>query len=132
MYRQAYDFMAHPIAPCGTLVLIWESPDTRESWGPHGVKGFYLGPALDHYRCWRTWTIATRRERISDTLAWFPEHFVMPGASTLDQISALIADLNTTLQSVSTNTDIVSTRDRDAFQQHTLTATTALEALTIE
>ena len=129
VFRTPYDFLAHPIAPCGTLVLIWESPSTRASWAPHGVRGFYLGPAMDHYRCWRTWTIATRRERISDTLAWFPEHFVMPGASTIDHVSALIADLGATLKNMATS-DIVLPNHRDAFQQHTLAATTALDALT--
>ena len=61
VFRTPYDFLAHPIAPCGTLVLVWESPSTRASWAPHGVRGFYLGPALDHYRCWRTWILVTRR-----------------------------------------------------------------------
>ena len=61
VFRQPYDFLAHPIAPCGTLVLVWESPSIRQSWAPHGVRGFYLGPAVDHYRCWRTWNVYPTR-----------------------------------------------------------------------
>ena len=48
-HGHSFDFSLHPIAPFGTKVLIYESPDTRTSWGPHGVAGFYLGPALKHH-----------------------------------------------------------------------------------
>ena len=53
----------------------------------------------------------------------------MPGASTIDHVSALIADLGATLKNMATS-DIVLPNHRDAFQQHTLAATTALDALT--
>ena len=52
--KQKYDFIAHPIAPFGTLVVVHDKPSERGTWDPHGVKGFYLGPALQHYRSWRT------------------------------------------------------------------------------
>jgi hypothetical protein len=32
-----------------------------------------LGPALEHYRCYRGWIIKTQRERIVDTVAWHPK-----------------------------------------------------------
>jgi hypothetical protein len=41
-----FDFMCTPIAPAGTKVLAFEPPDQRASWDPHGVQGFYVGPAL--------------------------------------------------------------------------------------
>ena len=31
-----YNFWSTPIGPPGTAVLVYESPDTRESWAPHG------------------------------------------------------------------------------------------------
>ena len=45
-----FDFRAHPIAPAGTAILIFESPEVRGSWAGHGVPGFYIGPALLHCR----------------------------------------------------------------------------------
>ena len=54
-----YDFVAHPIAPAGTLVVVHEKPSERGSWAPHGAKGYYLGPADKHYHCWRTWVLST-------------------------------------------------------------------------
>ena len=52
-----YDFAAHPIAPLGTHVIVYESPAQRSTWAAHGVDGFYLGPALDHYRCYKVYIL---------------------------------------------------------------------------
>jgi hypothetical protein len=48
-----FDFNRTPLAPPGTRVIAHEKPDQRASWDPQGVDGYYLGPALDHYRCYR-------------------------------------------------------------------------------
>jgi hypothetical protein len=57
----------HPIAPPGTRVLVHEKPADQETWSPHGTHGWYVGPALDLYRCYRTWVLYTRCERICNT-----------------------------------------------------------------
>jgi hypothetical protein len=64
-----YDFDANPLAPPGTAVTVYETPDQRQSWAKHGVQGFYLGPALDHYRCYSVWVTHTGGLRTADTLA---------------------------------------------------------------
>ena len=46
----AFDFSKHPIAPAGARVLIHEKPNNRASWAPHGLPGYYLGPAMQHHR----------------------------------------------------------------------------------
>jgi hypothetical protein len=46
-----FDHNKTPLAPPGCKVLIHEKPDQRRSWDPHGVKGWYLGPAMEHYQC---------------------------------------------------------------------------------
>mmetsp|Transcript_17892 Transcript_17892/g.45411 ORF Transcript_17892/g.45411 Transcript_17892/m.45411 type:complete len:280 (+) Transcript_17892:1233-2072(+) len=68
----AYSFNSQPIAPPGCFILAFDPPDKRKSWGPHGVEGFYLGPALDHYRCHRVLVSATNSIRVTDTVAWNP------------------------------------------------------------
>ena len=73
-----FDFRAHPIAPAGTAVLIHEAPETRGTWAGHGVPGFYLGPALSHYRSHNVYVTATRAPRVAETVAWFPETPVTP------------------------------------------------------
>ena len=74
-----YDFRAHPLAPLGTKVLIHDKPADRTSWAPHGVPGFYVGPALQHYQCFQAWATPTQSVRITDTLAWFPTDFSNQG-----------------------------------------------------
>ena len=88
-----YDSNRTPIAPPGTKVIVHVKPDDRETWAPHGVDGWYVGPALDSYRCYICWIIDTRRECISDTLEWFPTKVTMPLASSLDLVIAAAHDL---------------------------------------
>jgi hypothetical protein len=79
-----HDFTAHPIAPAGTRVLIHDKPAARATWANHGTPGYYLGPALDHYRSFSVYCTETKSPRTSATLAWFPENFIMPSASAAD------------------------------------------------
>ncbi len=92
-HREPFDFRKHPIAPFGTQVLIYESPTQRSSWSPHGVTGFYLGPALDHYRSFRVYPTNTGVIRTTDTLSWFPAPFKIPGSSALELLHAAIDGL---------------------------------------
>ena len=78
------------------------------------MDGFYLGPALDHYRCYKIYVYSTKSVRISDTLAWFPTDVRMPGSSPHDLIHAALLELTTALktylsQSVSTGQPIALT-----------------------
>ena len=100
-----YDFMRHPIAPCGIKVLVYESPEKRTSWAPHGVPGYYCGPALDAYRCFRVFVSTTSAMRISDTLAWFPENYIMPGASASELMVTALQDLNLAIAQLQSHPD---------------------------
>ena len=94
MHGHAYNFDSHPLAPPGIKVLIYESPQVRASWAPHGVLGYYLGPALSHHRTFRVHCVHTCADRISDSLAWFPVPYRMPGSSVAEILLAQISDLN--------------------------------------
>ena len=73
-----FDFRAHPIAPAGTAILIHEAPEVRGTWAGHGVPGFYIGPALSHYRSHHVHVTSTSSPRVTDTVAWFPATDVTP------------------------------------------------------
>ena len=89
----AFDFNRTPLAPPGTRVLIHEPSTIRETWAPHAVEGWYVGPALQHYRCFTIWADATSSERIANTLTWFPAHVDMPATSSLELATAAAQDL---------------------------------------
>ena len=86
IYGKKFDFLAHPIHPPGTKVLVLDPVTTRESWAPHGLLGFYLGPALLHYYSFRVYILATKGFRISDSISWHPEKLRLPGSNKEDII----------------------------------------------
>jgi hypothetical protein len=63
-----YDFNQAPMAPPDTRIISHENPQQRASWDPHGVDGWYLGPAPDHYRCYRVHINKTNVCKLNRTL----------------------------------------------------------------
>jgi hypothetical protein len=66
------------MAPPGTKIVVHEKPKQRHTWDPHGVDGWYLGRATEHYRCYRVFINKTRSERITKTVEFFPQEIEMP------------------------------------------------------
>ena len=89
----AFDLNKTPIAPLGTKVIVHEKPANRGTWAPHGVDGWYIGPAMEHCRCFRVWITDSRHERVADTLAWFPKHVPMPTTSSADAITISLQEI---------------------------------------
>ena len=125
LHPHPYDFLAHPIAPFGTLVVVHEKPADRGTWDPHGVKGWYLGPAVQHHHCWRTWIIHTQAARITDTVEWFPSPLKLPGRSPHAMVAAALHDLVTAVKAFPNNEQI----SRAQLNTHVATATEALRAV---
>jgi hypothetical protein len=48
--HDTHDYNAHPFAPIGCAVQLFETPEARKTWDPHSVDGFYFGPAMENYR----------------------------------------------------------------------------------
>ena len=88
-----FDFNATPLAPPGTRVIAHEKPQQRATWDPHGVNGWYVGPALEHYRCITCYIPSTGKERVVDTVQWFPHVVPIPAASTDDYLRQAVADI---------------------------------------
>jgi hypothetical protein len=123
-----YDFVAHPLAVCGMHVLVHDKPAPRPSWSPHGARGCYLGPALLHHKCWRTWIIDTRSERISDTLAWFPDPFKLPGPDPHAMVAASLDDLTVALSHLPAPNTLAPDQRR-TIQDRAAAATSDLRAI---
>jgi hypothetical protein len=70
-----FDFNRTPLAPPGTRIIAHEKPDQRVSWDPHGLDGYYLGPALDHYRCYQVPITKTKGTCIVDTVEFSPQNW---------------------------------------------------------
>ena len=88
-----HDFNKVPLAPPGILTVIHKSPDTLETYAPHGLKGWYVRGAPEHYRCFDIWCPDTRRVRQGETVRFPPHDHVLPGLSSHEIITRSIHEL---------------------------------------
>jgi hypothetical protein len=82
-----------PIGPPGCRVLAHDKPVNRTKWSPHGLDAWYVGPALDSYRCYNIWVWETRAERICDTVTWFPSKVTIPASLSTGIIMSSLHDI---------------------------------------
>ena len=68
-----FNYDKTPILPPGLKLIIHEKPSQRKTWSPRGTEGWYLGPALNHYRCHRVFCTKTQAERITETINIIPD-----------------------------------------------------------
>ena len=99
------DFNKTPMAPPGSNILIHTKPSKRASWAFHGLQGWYIGPALQHYRCVQCYVPKTRSEVISDTVKFIPDYVPIPTASIDDYIKEALEKAITLIQAKHTPTD---------------------------
>jgi hypothetical protein len=89
-----YDFNQAPMTPPGTRVIAHEKPQQRASWVAYGVDGWYLGPAPDHYRCYRVHINKTKADRIVDTVElFFPAKVTLPRTASKDMATIAAQEL---------------------------------------
>ena len=87
-----YNYNKTPLAPLGTKI-IHEKPKQHLSWADHGIKGWYIGPVMLHYRCYRCYLPQSQHKRISDTVEFFPHDIHMPAQSAADKAIQTMQDL---------------------------------------
>ena len=131
-----YNFDATPMGPAGSRVIIHSKAVLRRSWDFRGHDGFYVGPALQHYRCYRVLNKESHAVTISDAIKFRHHYLPSPWVSTEDKIIHALQAINNTLaRSPSTTTaeqltaiqtlrDILQTY-RSPGQNSDSTATTA-------
>jgi hypothetical protein len=78
-----FDYNATLLALPGCKIVVHEK---RASWDPHGVIGWYLGPAMEHYWCYRCYIKKTQAERISDTVGFSPTQATIPALSPTEAL----------------------------------------------
>jgi hypothetical protein len=81
------------MAPPGTRIIAHETPGRRKTWAPNGQDGWYIGPALEHYRCYTVFITKTRSSRIVETVDFFPHQFKIPFPSSSDVATQAATEL---------------------------------------
>jgi hypothetical protein len=88
-----YDLNRAPMAPRGTRIIAHETPGRRRTWAYHGQYGWYIGPALEHYRCYTVYITKKRSNIIVETVDFPPEKVTLPFPSSHDLATQAAADL---------------------------------------
>ena len=128
----AFDFTCTPLAPPGTPVIDHEKPTQRRTWAPHGVDGWYIGPAMDHYQCYRVWIPSTHAERIADTIQFFPTILRTPNLSHRDATLQAARELTHALQNLNNTNPLSQLSDKHLQALHQLSTLFPPVALGVE
>jgi hypothetical protein len=81
------------MAPPGTIINAHETPGRRKTWAPHGQDGWYIGPALEHYRCYTAYITKNQIQQNSRDSRIFPHQFKIPFTSSSDLATQAAAEL---------------------------------------
>ena len=57
----------------------------------HGVVGWYIGPALENYRCYKVFVLETIPDRIADVV-FFSQNVIIPRVSSADAATIAVQD----------------------------------------
>ncbi len=103
LHHGTFDFNRTPIAPPGIQVLVHAKPTQCTTWAPHTLDGWYVGPALESYRCCTVRMLGTQALQIADTVTWMPTKIGMPTPSSTDMLVAALRDIAHALKHPSVN-----------------------------
>ena len=90
-----YNYNHVPLAPPGCRVLVHAKPQySTTCWrSPHALDGWYVGPAVESYRCYRVWMWDTHSIHICNNVSWFPTKVTLPSNSSTDLITTSLQDI---------------------------------------
>ena len=81
------------MVPPGTKVIVHKKSSDRLLWGYHGIEGWYIGPAMDHYRCLKIYIPKTHSTIIAETVAFIPTNIPFPHSDQNTFLQKSISDL---------------------------------------
>ena len=100
-----FNFDATPLGPAGCRVLIHSKAAIRRSWENRCHEGFYLGPTLQHYRCYQVLNKQSGAVTISDTIKFRHHYLPTPELSPEDKLLHAVQAINHTLARTSNATN---------------------------
>ena len=85
LYGQ-HDYNSNPLAPLGCKVEAHVVPEVRETWAPHTASGYYIGNAIEHYRCHNVYISDTRSTRVCSSVFFKHKYLTMPSLTPADAL----------------------------------------------
>jgi hypothetical protein len=113
-----FDYNRTPLAPPGTKVIVHTPTDKRKTWQTHGVEGWYIGMAPEHYRCHRVYIPSTRSERITQCVKFLPHSCTIPHTTPRDSAMTAANKLIEALQHPAQDAPFVEDRNNTGEALH--------------
>ena len=88
-----FDWNRTPIAPLGTIGMLFIHPESHTTFAPHCDEAFTVGRARHHYRLLELYVPTTRGYRISGNLRLDPTHWKLPSISEQDKTVVVATEL---------------------------------------
>ena len=88
-----FNYQRTPLAPLGTKVIIHKRPDQRKIWDKHGLLGFLVNRAKDHFRSHQVTVTKIGATRVSDAIELLLTKNTMPKTSSNDQINEAFEEI---------------------------------------
>ena len=112
-----HDYNRVPFAPPGTKATVFNPPEIRDSWEPRALDAWYVGPAYDHYRCWKFFIRSTGGYRISGQANFYPQHCQLPIEKPWDEIKRVAMDLRDAIMKMKEAKEKKPRRQIEALQK---------------
>ena len=75
--NRTFDFNKTTMALVVCKAVIHEKPDKRKTWDTAGINGWYVGPPMEHYRCYMCYVTNTRGFRNCDIVDFFSHNITL-------------------------------------------------------
>jgi hypothetical protein len=92
-FNGPYDWNRYHLTSLGCKAVIYEDGNTHGSWVSRGINGWYLGPLLNHYRCYVYYVPETRAYHISGSTKLLPQHCQLPTLTPHQHLRELTDEL---------------------------------------
>ncbi len=97
-FNGPFNFDATPMGPPGCRIISHAKGSKRLSWDYRGHQGFYVRPALDHYRCYTVVKTSTSAVVVTDTVTFQHPTLSIPTLTTTDCVIHCLQALTVAIQ----------------------------------
>jgi hypothetical protein len=93
-----YNFDATPMGPVGCRVLVHTKASIRRSWENRCHDGYYIGPSLVHYRCYKVLNSHSGAVTISDAVKFRHHYLPAPEPAIANKLLHAVQAIHNTIE----------------------------------
>ena len=117
MLEGVHDYNKVLFAPPRTLATVFNPPEIQNSWEIRALDAWYVGPAYNHYICWKFFIKSTGGYRISGHANFYPQHCQGRIKKQWDEIKRTAATLAAAIMKLSKEQEMKPKQHIEALQK---------------